>query len=126
MEHNGQPTVVVVEDDESINELLRTLLVDEGFRVVPAWNGQEALALARQVHPDLITLDLALPAVDGHTVLHKLKENPETQDIPVIVVSAYTYTLCPDDRKLVVSIIQKPFDLGDFLNAVSHAVRPAG
>lgn len=85
--------VLVVEDDPSAQELLRKVLETEGMEAVIAVDGAEGLRLARELRPDAITLDLLMPRVDGWEFLERLKADPATRDIPVVVVS------CVDRRE---------------------------
>ena len=81
------PMVLVVEDDAPAAELLRLSLAGAGYRVEVARDGEEGFTKARQLQPSLITLDLLLPTIDGWDVLIRLKEEPTTRDIPVVIVS---------------------------------------
>jgi CheY-like chemotaxis protein len=80
-------TVLVVEDETDIAGLIRHHLESHGYGVITAALGKEALAKADAKHPDLITLDILLPDQDGFVVLQKLKANPRTADIPVVILS---------------------------------------
>ena len=84
-------TVLVVDDDPAARDLLTTNLGREGYRTVQARGGDEALELARKLHPDAITLDVLMPKKDGWAVLAALKADPDLCDIPVIMV-----TVAPD------------------------------
>jgi signal transduction histidine kinase/CheY-like chemotaxis protein/HAMP domain-containing protein len=84
-------TVLVVDDDPAARDLLTTNLRREGYRVVHARGGDEALELAGKLRPDVITLDVLMPKTDGWAVLGTLKEDPELRHIPVIMV-----TVAPD------------------------------
>jgi signal transduction histidine kinase/CheY-like chemotaxis protein len=86
MEHE-RPLVLVVEDDPPAAELLRLYLEGAECRAEVAWDGEEGFTKALQLHPALITLDLLLPKVDGWDLLVRLKEEPETRGIPVVIVS---------------------------------------
>ncbi len=85
------PTVLVVDDDPASRDLLSTSLKREGYHTVQASGGEEALQLARRLHPDAITLDVLMPKTDGWTVLASLKGDPELCKVPVIMV-----TIAPD------------------------------
>src|SRR5215213_3969678 len=115
-------TVLVVEDDEAVSSLLVALLEDRGYAAVPAMDGRTAIELARKLVPHLITLDLALPGTDGHEVLENLKSNPETRDIPVVVISAFTQILPAGDRKKLAYLLGKPFDVAEVLEIVQLTV----
>lgn len=80
--------VLVVEDEESILELLRYNLDKAGFVVIPAGSGEDGLSLARRRRPDLILLDLMLPGIDGLEVCRQLKRSKETESIPVVMLTA--------------------------------------
>jgi CheY-like chemotaxis protein len=83
----GGPRVLVVDDDATARDLLRRTLAREGFAVTTAASGEEGLRLARELHPDAITLDVMMPGLDGWAVLREIKADPEIADIPVIVVT---------------------------------------
>jgi CheY-like chemotaxis protein len=115
-------TVLVVEDDEAVSSLLVALLEDRGYAAVPAMDGQAAIDLAGRMLPDLITLDLALPGTDGHEVLARLKADPKTRDIPVVVISAFTQILPAGERKKLAYLLGKPFDVTEVLEVVQATV----
>jgi two-component system alkaline phosphatase synthesis response regulator PhoP len=81
-------SILVVEDEESIAELVRYNLAREGYAVQVASSGEEALALLRDCHPALIVLDLMLPELDGIEVCRRLRRDEATHDIPVIMLTA--------------------------------------
>jgi len=115
-------TVLVVEDDEAVSGLLIALLEERGYHAVPAHDGKSAVRLARQLQPHLITLDLGLPTLDGHAVLERLKADPETREIPVVVISAFTQILPAGDRKKLAYLLGKPFDVTEVLEVVQATV----
>jgi DNA-binding response OmpR family regulator len=82
-------TVLLVEDDLGILEMYELKLTLDGYRVVTAADGDEGIALARAVKPDIIFLDVRLPKKDGFEVLTELRADPTTADIPVIILSNY-------------------------------------
>ena len=79
--------VLVIDDDPAAQDLMRRFLSKEGFRPETAGSGEEGLRLARSLHPVAITLDVMMPGMDGWAVLQQLKADPETQDIPVIMLT---------------------------------------
>lgn len=84
----SEATVLVIDDDQSVRELLRRTLEMEGYKVLTAIDGNQGLEMAENHLPDAITLDVVMPGgKDGWQVLHELKESPRTQAIPVIMVS---------------------------------------
>ncbi|AEB10451.1 response regulator [Desulfobacca acetoxidans] len=80
--------ILVVDDEEDILELVRYNLTKEGYRVTAVATGEEALRTAHSIHPELILLDLMLPGVDGLEVCRKLKQDPKTSHVPIIMLSA--------------------------------------
>jgi|APCry1669188970_1035186.scaffolds.fasta_scaffold07476_2 CheY-like chemotaxis protein/class 3 adenylate cyclase len=110
---DAHPATILIVDDEPLNiELLEQELDDLGYTTISACNGQEALAIVAKTPPDMLLLDIMMPVMDGFGVLEKLKANPETCDIPVVVISALT-----DMPHIVRSILggaidflPKPFD----------------
>lgn len=80
--------ILVVDDEEDIQELVQYNLVKEGFDVVCAASGEEALEMAGSMPIDLIVLDLMLPGVNGLSVARRLKKEPETADIPIVMLTA--------------------------------------
>ncbi|MBN2034341.1 MAG: response regulator [Deltaproteobacteria bacterium] len=82
------PKLLVVDDEEDILELLRFNLAGEGFQVVCATTGEEALGKVKSDMPDLILLDLMLPGIDGLEVAKRLKSLPETRGVPLVMLTA--------------------------------------
>jgi PAS domain S-box-containing protein len=109
--------ILVVEDEPDIAELIRYHLESNGYEVTTAARGKEALAKAQQEKPDLITLDIRLPDIDGFEVLQQLKSDEKTANIPVVIVS-----IVPDRedgfRLGAVDYVVKPVDEGRLLSAV--------
>jgi len=87
-------TVLVIDDDPAARDLMKRFLEREGFQPVTAESGEEGLAAARQLNPDVITLDVMMPKMDGWAVLHELKADAKLRHIPVIMVTIV------DDRNL--------------------------
>jgi GAF domain-containing protein/CheY-like chemotaxis protein/HAMP domain-containing protein len=110
--------VLVIDDDETVRDLMGRFLVKEGFSVVTAANGIEGLKRAREAHPAAITLDVMMPDLDGWTVLAALKGDPGLADIPVVLVTivdekargfalgATDYMVKPIDRERLASVLR--------------------
>jgi PAS domain S-box-containing protein len=79
--------ILVIDDEQTVRDLMRRFLAREGFDVVTAHDGEEGLALARQLHPALITLDVLMPGLDGWSVLQAIKADPELAEIPVVMLT---------------------------------------
>ena len=124
-EVNGVATVLIVDDDPAARELLTASLKSTGYRLVHASSGTEALALARTVRPDAITLDVMMPKPDGWDVLTALKADADLYDIPVIIV-----TMAPD-RGIglslgAVDVLTKPVDRARLTALIHRLVRRDG
>jgi DNA-binding response OmpR family regulator len=79
--------ILIVEDDRFLRELIARKLRNEGYEVLEAVDGEEGLKRIKEEKPDLVLLDLILPGIDGFEVLAKAKEDPDTAQIPVIILS---------------------------------------
>jgi DNA-binding response OmpR family regulator len=79
--------ILIIEDESALQKTLGEILSQQGYEVLPALNGEVGLKLAQSKKPDLILLDLILPKIHGFDVLKKIKDNPETKEIPVIVLT---------------------------------------
>jgi len=80
-------TILFIEDESALQKTVGEILKQEGYEVIPALDGEVGLKLAQRKTPDLILLDLVLPKLHGFEVLKKLKENSETKNIPVVVLT---------------------------------------
>jgi two-component system, cell cycle response regulator DivK len=81
--------ILVVEDQMDNRQILRDLLGNAGYQLVEAENGEEALAAVGRQRPDLILMDIQLPVMDGYEATRRLKADPATKSIPIIVVTSY-------------------------------------
>lgn len=79
--------ILFIEDEEALQKSLSKMLELEGFEVYGAYDGQTGLEIAQKEKPDIILLDLILPKIDGFEILKRLKTNPETKDIAVIILT---------------------------------------
>lgn len=82
-------TILVVDDEPDVRRYLQTILEDDGFRVVTASDGEEALEIIRRQKPDFISLDLVMPRKSGHRLLFELRKDKEWSRIPVLIVTAH-------------------------------------
>ncbi len=112
-------TVLVVDDDPSVHDVLAATLGKEGYQLLHAKDGQEALEIVRKAHPDLVTLDVMMPRIDGWSVLGYIKSDPALAHIPVIMLTIV------DDRTLGYSLgasefMTKPIDRTRLIELVRH------
>jgi len=117
--------ILVVEDIPHILELLKVTLGFKGYPVVTARNGEEALEAVAQEHPALIITDILMPKLDGYALVHELRQNPKTRDIPIIFLSA-TY-VTPEDKTFALSLgairfLEKPVDTEEFLITIAEVL----
>lgn len=84
----GKATILIVDDEEDIRELVELNLAQEGYKVLSCETGEQALEIAGSKLPDLIVLDLMLPGIDGLEVCKKLKSNIKTENIPIVMLTA--------------------------------------
>lgn len=114
-------SIMIIDDDIHINDMLTQALTDEGYTVSRAFSGTEALMLLTETHPDLILMDLMLPGLSGEELLPKIK------GIPVIVVSAKAATSDKVDLLLsgAVDYVTKPFDISELSARITVTLRKA-
>jgi CheY-like chemotaxis protein len=120
---NQRGPILVVEDIPNVLELLEVTLRFQGYEVISAHNGEEALEILETVTPALIITDILMPKLDGFSFVQKLRRNPKTQNLAVIFLSA-TY-VTPEDRNFAMSLgasrfIEKPIDTEDFLLTIAE------
>jgi len=84
----ADPVVLVVDDLAQNVRLLEAVLSPKGFRVVTASTGEEALDVLGKEHPDLVLLDILMPGMDGYEVCHRIRQDPQTAFLPVIMITA--------------------------------------
>jgi two-component system cell cycle response regulator len=87
-----EAAILIVDDAPAHLDLLRTMMAQQGYQTFVATSGERAISIARRVHPDLILLDVMLPGMDGLETCRQLKLHPDTEDIPVIFMSARNET----------------------------------
>jgi GAF domain-containing protein/CheY-like chemotaxis protein len=112
-------TVLVIDDEADVRDIVQRFLAREGFRVVTAASAEEGLARAREVQPDAITLDVLMPGMDGWAALSALKSSAETADIPVVMLTIV------DDRNLGYALgaadyLSKPIDRERLAAVLAH------
>ena len=116
--------ILIADDDEGSLDVLARWFEREGFEVILASNGEEALLKAQESAPDLIFLDIVMPKMDGYALLLQLKGSDRTHQIPVFIVSG----LPAEDHGQIcrtfgaVDFIEKPFELADLAGKVARAI----
>ena len=119
--------ILVVEDNLDNYELVRTILELDGYDTFLAVNGRDGVDAARKQKPDLILMDMALPEMDGWDATQRIREDPETQHIPMVALTVHTL---PRERKRALdagvdAYLSKPFDAMQFLEVVAETLKNA-
>jgi len=117
--------VLVIEDNETNMELATALLFASGYTVVQAWTAEEGIRLAIEEMPALILMDISLPGMDGLTATSILKNDPQTQDIPIVALTAHA--MKGDEAKALQAgccgYLTKPIDTRSFPKALAEFMR---
>ena len=128
--------IMVIDDESSIIAYLTTVLEDEGYQTCSAMDAEEAMAVAREQQPDLITLDIMMPKRSGIALYQELKLDEELRKIPVVFVSAFGRSsgvgpasfrkMIPDERVPVPDVyLEKPVVVSEFLKTVASLIESA-
>jgi CheY-like chemotaxis protein len=124
---DGTPTILVVDDEPALVRLMEFLLKRQGYRLITATNGEEALLKLREHRPDLVVLDIMMPKMDGYEVTERLRADPDTTlaATPILMLSAKA-----QDEDIVRGLqagseayVTKPFDPELLTNAVASMLR---
>ncbi|MZD09131.1 response regulator [Streptomyces sp. SID5785] len=111
--------VLVVDDNKVIRQLIRVNLELEGFEVVTAADGAECLEVVQQVRPDVVTLDVVMPRLDGLRAAARLRADARTSDLPIVVISACTQYEVESGLDVGVdAFLSKPFEPGELVRVV--------
>ena len=117
-------TVLIVDDTIANVLLLKVLIGNQKYRIVTAGNGMEALQAVEKESPDLILLDIVMPGMNGYEVAEKLKADPQTQEIPIIFLTALNSTndIVKGFKTGASDYISKPFNKEELLIRVTHQI----
>jgi len=119
-------TVLVVDDEFGVAEMLDAILTDEGYRVITATNGRQALARIAEQRPDLMLLDYMMPILDGVAVLRALSADPTASGLPVVVMSALPEEAIAIEIKHYAAFLRKPFRIKTVLAVIQSALPATG
>ncbi|MGY2049431.1 response regulator [Methylobacterium sp. JK268] len=119
-------TVLIVDDEFGIAELLDSVLTDEGHTVLTASNGRHGLMRLREARPDLILLDYMMPVMDGPAMLLALAEDAVTAAIPVVMMSSMPESTVRERCRGYVAFLRKPFRIKEARAAVATALGSPG
>jgi DNA-binding response OmpR family regulator len=115
--------VLVVDDEFEIRDLLSRFLTEEGYEIILASNGEEALELVERENPQVILLDIMMPGIDGVETCKRLKENEKTRFIPVIMATALWDTYSEAIGAGAEDFVTKPFNLTELSHRVKSILR---
>lgn len=122
-----KPTIVCIEDEEEMINLMKLILARHGYEVIGALGGRLGIKTVSEVKPDLVLLDLMMPDVDGWAVLQRMRADEATREIPVVIVTAKASEL---DRVFGLEVarvegyITKPFGPRELVKCVQDALKP--
>ncbi len=108
--------VLIIDDEPDIREIVRIYLSDEGYDVIEADNGHDGILKAQELKPDLIVIDIMMPGINGFEVAKHLKDDPNTQDIPIIILSVLAHD--SQYRQGILDYISKPFRQEELVNTI--------
>jgi CheY-like chemotaxis protein len=116
---------LVVDDEFHIVQVVSIKLKNNGFEVVTAENGGDAYKVACQTHPDIIVTDLQMPVMSGVELIEKLRQNPETAHIPVIMLTARGFTIEEDQKEQlkISACLSKPFSPREVLGTIEEVLK---
>ena len=118
------PTVLIVDDEQGIRDFLRSAFQGEGYSVLVAGDGEDALQLCEACLPDVVLLDLMMPRLDGLGFLHEFRRRHGLDVCPVIIMSAVSTAVEHAEAAGVTGAVVKPFDLEDLIEMVEGALGP--
>lgn len=118
------PSVLIVEDEPAIREMLDAVLSGEGYQTFLAADGQHGITLAALLQPDVALFDLMLPLLDGVSAIRTLRDDQRTCAIPIVAMSANA-GLLSSVSGAADAVLLKPFDLDDLLVVLQQRLRPA-
>ena len=116
-------TVLVVDDDSNIREVLHNFFTLKGYEVLLAANGEQALELAESEMPKVILLDINMPGIDGMETCRRLRADEKTRLIPIVLITAYGATKAEAHDAGADDIIYKPFDMRDLSIRLKSVIR---
>ncbi len=117
-------TVLVIDDDAELCEMLSVVLEAQGYRVLVSSNGRHGCDLALEAHPDVILCDLLMPEMTGFEAINRLREDPSTARIPVAVMTGERHLRNHPAAPRCSAWIDKPFDISDLVETTAQLLSP--
>lgn len=123
-DEEARKTILVCEDDPLVSVFFQDVFKAAGHQVVSARDGENAVRMAAEIKPSVVTLDIDLPGLDGGAVISRLKSDPSTADIPVVIISAHPGWLTFVERHQAAAVLEKPCPPWELQAAVEQAMKP--
>lgn len=121
----AKKNIMIVDDEESLIELVTAVLEQEGYEIIPATNGEECLEKLKTMKPDLILLDMMMPGMSGREVCDKIRKDPKTKDLKIAFLTVAKFSETGKDvlkKMSVLDYITKPFDNKDLIRRVKKLI----
>jgi CheY-like chemotaxis protein len=121
----GKKKVMIVDDERNLRELISAILEPEGYEVIQAEDGEDALEKLKTIRPDLILLDMMMPGMSGREVCEKIRTNEKTKDLKVVFLTVARFSELGKEelkRLKVLDYITKPFDNNDLIKRIKKII----
>jgi CheY-like chemotaxis protein len=121
----GKKKVMIVDDERNLRELISAILEPEGYEVIQAEDGEDALEKLKTIRPDLILLDMMMPGMSGREVCEKIRANEKTKDLKVVFLTVARFSELGKEelkRLKVLDYITKPFDNNDLIKRIKKII----
>lgn len=115
--------ILICDDDEGILDMLEMVFEDSPYTIIPEQNSLNVHSIVESQHPDLVILDLWMPVLSGDQVLRSLRKHPETENLPVIIISASREGEQIASNAGATGFISKPFDFDELMKMVDGYIR---
>ena len=115
-------TILVVDDEFGVAEVLEATLADEGYRVLTAIDGQDALVILAQSRPDIVLLDYMMPVMDGVAMMRAMQSDPNLRTLPVVMMSALPEVAISSQIGGYAAFLRKPFKINLLLNVLTRVL----
>jgi CheY-like chemotaxis protein len=123
MNYEQKKSILVVDDDQDVLAMLEEVLLYEDFKVKGVQQTHDIFGAITDYKPDLVLMDYILSGINGGELCHQIKTNPQTADLPVILISAYPKVLESLGRYGCDAFIAKPFNISDLISGINNCFR---
>ena len=117
-------TILIVDDEADVADVVRATLQDEGYRVIVASNGAEGLETLNNTHPDLLICDVMMPFMDGTAMCRQIRKDPAYQELPIIIASVMERAAIDAKWGSHDGFLRKPFRLAELVSMVDALLKP--